>query len=76
MAVPIVTFDTSIFLGAGETWDGNEFALMFDNHGFDGNPATTDNLGRFCIYVEAPEPATLGLLALGGLTLLRRRYSA
>lgn len=32
-----------------------------------------DDLDQFVTFVEVPEPATLGVLALGGLALLRRR---
>jgi hypothetical protein len=38
-----------------------------------GKPAATTNLPMYGMSEIIPEPATMSLLAIGGLTLLRRR---
>lgn len=45
------------------------------NSGFNFDEAYRFNIG-FNVLAAAPEPATLGLVALGGIALLRRRRSA
>ena len=72
VGVPIVSAKLSLeidLLGLPES----NFPLDFLTHGYDGDEETVDRLGRFCLYVETPEPATLGLLLIGGLGLVSRR---
>ncbi len=54
----------------------SEFELDFLAHGFDGDSATADRVGRFFIYVQpVPLPPALWLFATGMLSLgwLKRR---
>ena len=71
VGVPIIGLDVGVEADFMSFAD-REFPLDFLNHGYDGDVETVDRLGRFCLLV-VPEPATLGLLLLGGLALLRRR---
>ncbi|MCX5653960.1 MAG: SUMF1/EgtB/PvdO family nonheme iron enzyme [Planctomycetota bacterium] len=53
------------WISTGMTWKAYNTPLVFDGHYVDDARATV-----------TPEPATLSLLALGGLALLRRRWLA
>ena len=65
-----------------DTWDsayavalsplGNVYISGF-THGDLGEPGASGNSDVFLARYEVPEPVTMGLLALGGLTLLKRR---
>ncbi len=72
VGVPIIGLDVGVEADF-KSFADREFPLEFQNHGYDGDPETVDRLGRFCLYVEVPEPATLGLLLIGGLGLISRR---
>jgi len=57
-----------------EAGDFIDFAVDFDTNPYDGIAGThiSDSTGLAVTITEVPEPATLGLLMLGGW-LLRRR---
>jgi hypothetical protein len=59
--------------GGSNSWDGNidEFVIR-DNVQYDPSQLTYDVPTRVLTFV-APEPATLSMLGIGGLGLLRRR---
>jgi hypothetical protein len=58
---------------SGETLDGTfDLAVNMSKTGFGGPPENVISGGDVDMYLT-PEPATLSLLALGGLALLRRR---
>jgi len=75
-----------VFERSGETWirtdqllgpspeAGDDFGgvvAISGGHAILG--AQGDNSGRGAAYIYTPEPATLSLLALGGLAMLRRK---
>ena len=51
---------------------GTDYVLTFDNPTHQGRYGAIDNLS----FNQVPEPATMSLLALGGLAFLRRRRRA
>ncbi len=65
--------------GVAELGNGNYIytkgngAFVFDPAGPDGEGTTVGDGNRFISRVAIPEPTTLGLLAVGGLCVLRRR---
>ena len=57
---------------------GGAFATYYDGYlqarfGFHWFPTYEDNVTGFRVASEVPEPATVMMLALAGITLLRRR---
>ena len=74
---------TTATLGAGDTEAVNfngftgdlgvDYVLEFDDHGADHPRGGIDNLS---FNQVVPEPATMSLLAMGGLAILRRRRRA
>ncbi|MHC4360187.1 MAG: PEP-CTERM sorting domain-containing protein [Planctomycetota bacterium] len=64
----------------GQSWypaayaqNGNYLIFSGITDGTGSITATVSNLGAFQLEVSAPEPATIALLGLGGISLLRRR---
>lgn len=53
--------------------NGNYLVFSGLTDGTGSITATVSNLGAFQLEVSAPEPATIALLGLGGMVLLRRR---
>jgi hypothetical protein len=69
----VAYYDTT---GTPQTWTGSDTSLLpgayyFGMSSYGSQNVIMDNLG----YTPIPEPAALGLLALGGLVLARRRQA-
>ncbi|MCK5114946.1 MAG: PEP-CTERM sorting domain-containing protein [Phycisphaerae bacterium] len=67
------------FWGSNEptNWNGIEHFLVFDAEGGSGLPEWDDKpfdyTQNYLVEYSVPEPATMGLLVIGGLALLRRK---
>ena len=51
---------------------GNAYVTGYTDGGLDGNTSAGGN-DMFLVKYEVPEPATMSVLALGGLAVLKRR---
>lgn len=62
-----------LYVGPGSSLNLSGFKLYYMNATIDPDATIILGVGGALIHSEVPEPATLGLLAIGGMLMVRRR---